>query len=100
MSKITVTFDAEDFVDQLEDHRKNIIDGQMAQMEGDDSHALDHAIYSINLLTHLFLDNLDDDTKRQLRDLTIERHDVATYFGLSDDVEFCDNFDAEKAARV
>ena len=38
--------------------------------------------------------------KRQLRELTIERHDEATYFGLPDDVEFCDNFDAEKAARV
>jgi hypothetical protein len=100
MSKITVTFDAEDLVDQLEDHRKNIVDGQMAQMKGEDAHALDHAIYSINLLTTLLLNNLDDDTKRQLRDLTIERHDEATYFGLPDDVEFCDNFDAEKAARV
>ena len=100
MSKISISFEAEDLVDQLEDHRKNILDGQQAQWEGDDAHALDHAIYSINLLTHLLLDNLTDEQKLQLRELTIERHDEATYFGLPDDVEFADNFHAEKAARV
>lgn len=100
MSKITISFDAENLVDQLEDHRKNILDGQDAQWQGDDSHALDHAIYSVNLLTHLILDNLTDDQKLQLRELTVERHDVAVYVGLPDDVEFADKFDAEKAARV
>ena len=100
MSMITVSFDAEELTDKLEEHRLNINEGQRKQWFGDDEGALSHAIESSNLLTHLLLDNLTDDQKRQLRELTIERHDEATYFGLPDDVEFCDNFDAEKAARV
>ena len=92
---MTATFDAQTLVDVLEDHRQNIMDGQEKQFFGDTEGALGHAIKSINMLMDLVFGMLSDDTKRELRQLTADTHHQATYFGLPDDVEWCDNWDAE-----
>lgn len=94
MTEMNTTFDAQKVVDVLEEHRKNIVDGQMKQMRGNDSGALDHAIDSVNMLTDLLFEVLGDENRRELRQLTADTHHNATYFGLDDDVEWADAWDA------
>jgi hypothetical protein len=95
MSEMTATFDPQTVVDVLEKHRENIMDGQMKQMYGDAEGALGHAIESINMLMDmLFKDMLSEESRRELRQLTADTHHNATYFGLDDDVEWADAWDA------
>lgn len=95
MTEMTTTFDPQRVVDVLEDHRENIMDGQTAQMFGNTEHALGHAIKSINMLMDLlFQDMLPEEQRRELRQLTADTRHRATYFGLDDDEEWCDEWDA------
>lgn len=99
MTEMTATFDAQTVVDALEDHRKNINDGQWKQAMGDTEGALGHAIYSINLLTKTLFNLLGEDNRREIRQLTVDTHNEANYFDLPDDVEFCDEFDRQQLAK-
>lgn len=95
MTEMTTTFDAQSVVDALEEHRENIMEGQKHQFYGDDEGALQHAISSINLLMDLlFKTVLTEENRRELRQLTADTHNQATYFGLDDDVEWCDAWEA------
>lgn len=95
MSEMTTTFDPQRVVDVLEDHRANIVEGQMKQMFGDTEGALGHAIDSINMLMNLLFDDvLPEENRRELRQLTADTHNHATYYSLPDDEEWCDAWDA------
>ena len=95
MSEMTTTFDPQSVVDALEDHRENIMEGQMKQMYGDTEGALAHAIKSINsLMDLLFKDVLSEENRRELRQLTADTRNHATYYSLPDDEEWCDAWDA------
>lgn len=98
MTNMTASFDPQPLVDALEEHRLNINEGQWKQFNGDESGALDHAIKSINLLTHTLFSILGEENRRELRQITADTHNAATYFDLPDDVEFCDEFDRTQAA--
>ena len=101
MTEMTTTFDPQRVVDVLEDHRENIMDGQTRQMFGDTEGALDRAIKSINMLMDLlFNDVLTEENRRELRQLTADTRNHATYFGLPDDVEWCDAWDAAHPESV
>ena len=95
MTEMNATFDPQRVVDVLEEHRENILDGQSHQMLGDNDAALHHAIKSINMLMDLLFDDmLSEENRRELRQLTADTRHTATYFGLPDDVEWADAWDA------
>lgn len=100
MTEMTTTFDAQHVVDVLEEHRENIMEGQRHQFFGDNEGALSHAIESINNLTELLFEVLGEDNRRELRQLTADTHGQATYYGLDDDVEWCDAWDAAHPEAV
>gem|GEM_PF-6486355 len=69
----------------------------MKQMAGDGAGALDHAVTSLNLLAGTLFGILSEDNRRELRQLTADTHHVSAYFGLPDDVDWCDEYDLAHA---
>jgi len=98
MTKMNTEFDAEAVVDALEAHRNNISEGMFEQAMGNNEGALTKAIESLNLLAQTLMDVLGEENRRELRQLTTERHGVSAYFDLEDDVEFCDEYDRTHAS--
>lgn len=99
MTEMTATFDPQAVVDQLEEHRALINDGQFRQMIGDTEGALGYAIAALNLTMSTLLEVvLSEENRRDLRQLTADTHNVATRFQLEDDEEFLAAFDKAHAA--
>ena len=97
MTEMTATFDPQVLVDALEEHRNNIMEGQVKQMNGDGEGALAHAVASLNLLVNTLFGILSEDNRSELRQLTADTHHVSAYFQLPDDVDWCDEYDLAHA---